>query len=186
MEDYLNIQNTECQFYPCHKVGHGSEFSCMFCYCPLYPMDECGGNYTKILSGGKLVKDCSQCAIPHTNPALILDKLRGTKDQITTRATLVPEPCSEEALGPIVASAVAYTLEDSTVYMVTGKRHSDCMAQFAKKDLKRAVRVSEEQGFLTQDGHFVNRRVALRVAVRHGQLLPGADGTELFSEMIFG
>ena len=37
------------------------EFNCMFCYCPLYLLEECGGNYEEKNS----VKDCSKCIIPH-------------------------------------------------------------------------------------------------------------------------
>jgi Zn-finger protein len=33
----------------------------MFCYCPLYLLDDCGGKY--ILNYG--IKDCSDCIIPH-------------------------------------------------------------------------------------------------------------------------
>lgn len=33
----------------------------MFCYCPLYFLEECGGNY-KISAG---IKDCTDCIIPH-------------------------------------------------------------------------------------------------------------------------
>ena len=37
------------------------DFNCMFCYCPLYFLEDCGGNYTYI----KGIKDCSNCLIPH-------------------------------------------------------------------------------------------------------------------------
>ena len=34
----------------------------MFCYCPNYFLEECGGNY--IMNHG--IKDCTSCLIPHT------------------------------------------------------------------------------------------------------------------------
>lgn len=48
----------------CRKCHDGIEhINCIFCYCPLYELDECGGDYT-ILSNG--IKDCSNCIRPHT------------------------------------------------------------------------------------------------------------------------
>ena len=38
------------------------DFNCLFCYCPLYPLEDCGGNYTLTEKG---VKDCSDCTLPH-------------------------------------------------------------------------------------------------------------------------
>ena len=38
------------------------DFNCLFCYCPLYPLEGCGGNYTLT---EKSVKDCSDCTLPH-------------------------------------------------------------------------------------------------------------------------
>lgn len=54
--------NTNCEFYPCHKTN---EINCLFCYCPLYPIDECGGNYHMIEYNGQKIKDCSNCIYPH-------------------------------------------------------------------------------------------------------------------------
>ena len=28
--------NKECEYYPCHPVPEGTEFNCLFCYCPMY------------------------------------------------------------------------------------------------------------------------------------------------------
>lgn len=57
------FQNTDCEYFPCHKVTDCSNFSCLFCYCPLYALGEqCGGNYTYTQDG---VKDCSACMLPH-------------------------------------------------------------------------------------------------------------------------
>ncbi len=54
-------KNTACQYYPCHNTDV-DEFNCMFCYCPLYLIKECGGRYS-VISG---IKDCSRCFIPHS------------------------------------------------------------------------------------------------------------------------
>ena len=55
-------QNTACEYFPCHESVDASIFSCKFCYCPLYLVDECEGDYS-ILDNG--LKDCSNCSIPH-------------------------------------------------------------------------------------------------------------------------
>ena len=52
--------NTDCEYYPCHKTN--SNINCMFCFCPLYIYDDCGGNYTKL---SNKIKDCSKCTLPH-------------------------------------------------------------------------------------------------------------------------
>ena len=59
---YKFFSNKDCEFFPCHKGIEKEQFNCMFCYCPLYPFKNCGGNYT-ILENG--IKDCSNCLIPH-------------------------------------------------------------------------------------------------------------------------
>ena len=60
---YRFFQNKDCEYFPCHKVTDSSDFSCLFCYCPLYALgDKCGGNFRYIEMG---IKDCSQCLIPH-------------------------------------------------------------------------------------------------------------------------
>lgn len=58
---YRFYRNTACSYFPCHKFENKEEFNCMFCYCPLYFLEECGGNY--IDSNG--IKDCTNCIIPH-------------------------------------------------------------------------------------------------------------------------
>ena len=49
-------------------------FNCLFCYCPLYPLEDCGGNYTFTEKG---VKDCSDCTLPHksNNYQYVIEKL---------------------------------------------------------------------------------------------------------------
>ena len=36
--------NKECEYYPCHPVPEGTEFNCLFCYCPMYRLEHCPGN----------------------------------------------------------------------------------------------------------------------------------------------
>lgn len=57
--DYSFFSNKNCEYYPCHSI---EEMNCLFCFCPLYSMKDCGGNF-KILDNG--VKDCSNCNVPH-------------------------------------------------------------------------------------------------------------------------
>lgn len=52
---------TNCEYYPCHDL---LEINCLFCYCPLYDLPDCGGEY-KILKNN--LKDCSYCLLPHKN-----------------------------------------------------------------------------------------------------------------------
>lgn len=51
--------NKFCKYYPCHQGL--DTINCLFCYCPLYPYDDCGGHYT--YTKGR--KDCSRCLLPH-------------------------------------------------------------------------------------------------------------------------
>ena len=60
---YKYFSNKSCQYYPCHNTKNSNEFNCLFCYCPLYRIEDCGGNYTILKNG---IKDCSNCMIPHS------------------------------------------------------------------------------------------------------------------------
>ncbi len=63
MSHYDFFQNTECEYFPCHKGADPETFSCLFCYCPLYCLGEnCGGNVHYTEDG---IKDCSSCLRPH-------------------------------------------------------------------------------------------------------------------------
>ena len=66
--------NKECEYYPCHPVPEGTEFNCLFCYCPLYRAPHCGGAFVTVNG----VKDCSYCLLPHNDEsyAYIAAKLR--------------------------------------------------------------------------------------------------------------
>ena len=60
---YSYFQNKECEYFPCHAGANPENFSCLFCYCPLYALgDRCGGNFRYTEDG---FKDCSGCQVPH-------------------------------------------------------------------------------------------------------------------------
>ena len=60
---YSFFQNTECEYFPCHRIADPVRFSCLFCYCPLYMLGpHCGGNFLYTEKG---IKDCTDCLIPH-------------------------------------------------------------------------------------------------------------------------
>lgn len=63
MANYAFFQNKDCEYFPCHSCADPENFSCLFCYCPLYCLgDKCGGNFTYTAGG---IKDCSGCLRPH-------------------------------------------------------------------------------------------------------------------------
>ena len=71
---YKFFQNRACEYFPCHKGVPEEEFSCLFCYCPLYALGEkCGGGFRYLPSG---VKDCTNCSFPHRreNYRAVLDR----------------------------------------------------------------------------------------------------------------
>jgi len=59
---YKFFQNKECEYFPCHKVENSDNFNCLFCYCALYFLKDCGGNCSYING----IKDCTNCLIPHS------------------------------------------------------------------------------------------------------------------------
>lgn len=64
-EHFKFIQNTKCEYFPCHKTNNTGTFNCLFCYCPLYGLkNRCGGNFHYLENG---IKDCSDCMIPHSS-----------------------------------------------------------------------------------------------------------------------
>ena len=71
---YRWFTNKKCEYYPCHEFD---EINCLFCFCPLYFNDDCGGEYTILKSG---IKDCSNCIIPHSAEGYdyIVEELRKT------------------------------------------------------------------------------------------------------------
>lgn len=69
--------NTKCEYFPCHKIGSGMEktFNCLFCYCPLYEYEDCGGTFTYLDNGWK---NCMDCLLPHIkdNYGLVIGRLK--------------------------------------------------------------------------------------------------------------
>lgn len=60
---YKFFENKQCKYYPCHKGMQN--INCLFCYCPLYNLAKCPGEYRYVESKGKRVKDCTDCTFPH-------------------------------------------------------------------------------------------------------------------------
>jgi len=55
--------NRDCQYFPCHTGVSTDVFNCLFCYCPLYVLQEaCGGKFRYSDSG---IKICMECDLPH-------------------------------------------------------------------------------------------------------------------------
>ena len=67
--------NKECEYFPCHTTKDVDEFNCLFCYCPLYSLKDCGGGYATLPNG---VKDCSGCTLPHYHYDYVVNKLRNS------------------------------------------------------------------------------------------------------------
>lgn len=64
IEHFKFFSNSECEYFPCHKVSDPEQFNCLFCYCPLYALgDKCGGNFEYASNG---IKDCTNCMVPHS------------------------------------------------------------------------------------------------------------------------
>lgn len=74
---YRFFSNKDCEYYPCHK---SNEINCLFCFCPLYLITDCGGNSTYLQNG---VKDCSNCTLPHSKKGYdyIIEKLIKQKEK---------------------------------------------------------------------------------------------------------
>jgi Zn-finger protein len=73
---YKFFQNKTCEYFACHKTENIENFNCLFCFCPLYTIKNCGGNF-KILKNG--IKDCTNCLIPHYNYDYVIDKIKSEK-----------------------------------------------------------------------------------------------------------
>jgi len=71
---YAFFRHTECEAFPCHKGIAPEAFNCLFCYCPLFHLADCGGLCTQLPSGER---DCSECGLPHArdNYGAVIAKL---------------------------------------------------------------------------------------------------------------
>ncbi len=70
--NYKFFENIDCEYYPCHKEI--DNINCLFCYCPLYHILKCGGNYTIT---DKATKDCKNCNKVHNENShdFVINKL---------------------------------------------------------------------------------------------------------------
>lgn len=57
------FENKECEYYPCHKGM--DEINCLFCYCPMYRLNNCPGSPEYKEKDGKTIKVCTNCTFPH-------------------------------------------------------------------------------------------------------------------------
>lgn len=55
--------NTYCEYYPCHEGI--DEMNCLFCFCPLYHLEDCPGTPSYKEKNGKKIKVCTSCIFPH-------------------------------------------------------------------------------------------------------------------------
>ena len=80
------FQNRDCEYFPCHAGADPDTFNCLFCFCPLYFLEACGGDH--VLRRG--VKDCTACLRPHRAEGydVILARLR---DEAAKRRALDAE-----------------------------------------------------------------------------------------------
>ena len=61
-KSYACFVHTQCEAFPCHAGIAPEAFNCLFCYCPLFHLEDCGGTFTYLPNGEK---DCSNCAFVH-------------------------------------------------------------------------------------------------------------------------
>lgn len=60
---YRFFENKACQYYPCHSGIE--EMNCLFCYCPMYRLENCPGVPSYMEVNGKKLKVCTDCTFPH-------------------------------------------------------------------------------------------------------------------------
>ena len=73
------FEHKDCDHYPCHMDL--KRINCLFCYCPLYQYEDCGGDYGFTDKG---IKDCSDCKLPHTKKGYV-DIVNFIKEKNTIR-----------------------------------------------------------------------------------------------------
>jgi len=60
--EYSFFAHKKCEYFPCHETDSAKDFNCLFCYCPLYAHENCGGDYFYTQNG---LKSCKNCNFPH-------------------------------------------------------------------------------------------------------------------------
>lgn len=58
---YDYFDNRDCKYFPCHQGADPEHFNCLFCFCPLFFLEDCGGD--GVIRKG--IKDCTPCLKPH-------------------------------------------------------------------------------------------------------------------------
>ena len=89
--DHTFFRNADCKYFPCHKVEDDSRFNCLFCFCPLYWLKDCGGN--SCYKNG--IKDCTGCTLPHS-PGGYEHVIARLKQEFKTRRDQETEPTPEK------------------------------------------------------------------------------------------
>jgi len=81
--NHAYFANRDCEYFPCHKGADSEFFNCLFCFCPLYLLPECGGDF--VLRKG--VKDCTDCLKPHIQGGYerILSILKARADSLRSQ-----------------------------------------------------------------------------------------------------
>lgn len=87
----------------------------------------------------------------------------------------------------IVAAAIRYRLKSDphTERYVQGNNHAQCIEQFSLAGIYQRDRIpSDESGFMTDAGDFVDRTTAYEIAERQGQLKSVREDRVLYSEFV--
>lgn len=84
----------------------------------------------------------------------------------------------------IIAAAIK-VIKDNEECIFMGKRHGNCIEQFAFCNFRMPL-FESVQGFMTDDFRFLDRVEAKKYAIECGQLIAGSEefptSTELYSE----
>jgi len=80
---YKFFTNKECEYYPCHNLEN---INCLFCFCPLYYIDNCGGNYTVLDNG---LKNCSKCKIQRMAMIILLKRLKKIQNNLISNCKMI-------------------------------------------------------------------------------------------------
>ena len=57
------FENRDCKYFPCHEGA--DVLNCLFCYCPLYHLENCPGDPRYKIRDGQKIKICTNCTFPH-------------------------------------------------------------------------------------------------------------------------
>ena len=91
----------------------------------------------------------------------------------------------------IICAAIKITLPDNGVKIYYGHRHNHCLEAMNGElswtmNRQEIIKVSKEQGFITSENEFVNRKEAWEIAKSNNQIIQtsGSEGT-LYSEDLY-